>query len=231
MTDSLSSAPEGDADLAAVISSGAARLGVDIEAVQIAELVVYLRLIDRWNGTYNLTAVRTLRAMATQHILDSLAVIPTFRSLFPREAVRRVLDVGSGAGLPGVVIAIVDRGASVVCVDSVGKKAAFVTQVASTLALGNLSAIHARVEAMRPPPSFGLIISRAFASLADFVSSTRHMLQPEGWWVAMKGKVPHQELAEADRLGVAFKVQPLHVPGLDAERCLLIGQLVTESKR
>lgn len=230
MTDSLRPGPETDEDLALIIANGAARLGVDLHRGQIDQLVAYLRLIDRWNATYNLTAVRTLAAMATQHVVDCLSVIQPMRT---RLAVgeRRILDVGSGAGLPGVVIAIAEREASVVCVDSVGKKAAFVTQVAATLALGNLAAIHGRVEAMKAPPAFGLIASRAFASLPDFVSSTRHLLEEGGWWMAMKGKVPLEELSLGTRSGIGFHVEQVVVPDLEAERCLIWGQIIPESER
>ena len=136
----------------------------------------------------------------------------------------RVLDVGSGAGLPGVVIAILLPETTVVCVDSVGKKAAFVTQVASTLKLRNLSSIHSRVETMTTPPTFGIIVSRAFSSLIDFVTMTRPLLAIGGWWLAMKGKVPQEEMRAATRAGVSFVVEPIRVPGLDAERCLILGQ-------
>ena len=230
MTASVPATAVADADLASVIAAGATELGLDLQAAQIHLLVAYLRLIDRWNLTYNLTAVRDPKAMATQHVVDSLAAIPTLRSLLRRDK-PRILDVGSGAGLPGVVVAIVEPRATVVCVDSVGKKSAFVTHVAASLGLGNLSARHARVEDMTPPPSYDVIVSRAYATLADIVSSTRHVLAPDGEWLAMKGKSPTQEIAEASRLGVAFAVRPVRVPGLGAERCLLTAKDFPESER
>jgi 16S rRNA (guanine527-N7)-methyltransferase len=223
LTASLPSGPETDADLASVIASGATRLGVDLDSEQTGHLVAYLRLIERWNATYNLTAIRSVRAMATQHVVDSLSAIASVRAHLPGGN-RRILDVGSGAGLPGVVIAIVDKEALVTCVDSVGKKAAFVKHAAMTLGLDNLSAVHARVEAMSAPPDFGLIVSRAFASLANFVSSTQHLLGPAGWWMAMKGKVPLEEISDAASSGVVFEVERISVPGLEAERCLLVAQ-------
>jgi 16S rRNA (guanine527-N7)-methyltransferase len=224
LTASQHSGPETDADLAAVITSGATRLGVDLEAERTGHLVAYVRLIERWNATYNLTAVRDARAMATQHVVDSLSAIASVRAHLPGDN-RRILDVGSGAGLPGVVIAIVDKEAVVTCVDSVGKKAAFVKHVAITLGLDNLSAVHARVESMRAPPAFGLIVSRAFASLSTLVSSTRHLLGSGGWWLAMKGKVPLEEIRDASAAGVVFEVERISVPGLDAQRCLLLGRI------
>ena len=225
MSRSLAAAgPPTDEDLARLILGGASDLGIALGSKPADQLVTYLRLIERWNATYNLTAVRTPEAMATQHIVDSMSVIPALRTRLPGTE-NRILDVGAGAGLPGVVIAILERDAPVVCVDSVGKKAAFVRQVAATLGLQNLWAVHSRVEAMTAPPSFGLIVSRAFSSLQDFVSSTRHLLAVGGSWIAMKGKVPHQELSDAEQSGATFEVEQLSVPGLDAERCLILGKL------
>ncbi len=214
----------GDAELAEVIASGAAQLQVEIDPARVSRLVAYLHLIEHWNATYNLTAVRNVHVMATQHIVDSLSAIPTLRRLLRESGRSQVLDVGSGAGLPGVVMAIVDPHIEVTCVDSVGKKVAFIIQASGALALRNLSAVHGRVEAMSPPPAYDVVVSRAFASLTDFVTSTRHLLSPGGWWMAMKGKVPHQELMAAEHLCLTLEVEPLEVPGLDAERCLVLGQ-------
>jgi 16S rRNA (guanine527-N7)-methyltransferase len=222
---SASSGAEVDAELATVISRGAALLGVDLEARQTSRLVDYLRLMERWNATYNLTAVRSIREMATQHIVDSLSAIPSLRTHLPPDD-PRILDVGSGAGLPGVVFAIVEGQAFVQCVDSVGKKVAFLKHVAMTLSLSNLSAVHSRVEAMRAPPTYGLIVSRAFATLSDFIASTDHLLHPTGWWMAMKGKLPRQELAALPP-EIDIQVEPVHVPGLQADRCLILGHRKT----
>ncbi len=205
-------------------------MGIGLEPAQADQLVAYLRLVERWNLTYNLTAVRDLTAMATQHVVDSMSIIQSLRTRLPG-ARRRVLDVGSGAGLPGVVIAILQTGDAVVCVDSVGKKTAFVTQVAAALKLENLTSIHSRVEALMPPPAFDFIVSRAFASLIDMVTSTRQLLAEGGWWVAMKGKVPHGEVQDAGRAGATFVVESISVPDLDADRCLLIGQPFHASER
>ena len=218
-----SRAPPTDDDLAGIVQGGAGGLGIALERLQVARLVAYLRLVERWNLTYNLTAVRDPNAMATQHVVDSMSIIPSLRTRL-QGGRRRILDVGSGAGLPGVVIAILQPGDAVVCVDSVGKKAAFVTQVAASLKLGNLTSIHARIETLPRPPTYDFIVSRAFASLVDMVISTRHLLAEGGWWIAMKGKVPHEEMQDAERAGAIFAVEQINVPDLDADRCLLIGR-------
>lgn len=222
--------PPTDGDLAGIVQRGADGLGVGLRPVQADQLVAYLRLVERWNLTYNLTAIRDLTAMATQHVVDSMSIIPALRTRRD-EARRHILDVGSGAGLPGVVIAILHAGDAVACVDSVGKKAAFVTQVAASLKLGNLTSTHSRVEALTPPPAYDFIVSRAFASLVDMVTSTRHLLNEGGCWIAMKGKVPHEEMQDAERAGATFTIDPISVPGLDADRCLLIGRLTQASER
>ena len=215
--------PPTDDDLAGIVRRGADGLGIGLEPVQARQLVAYLRLVERWNLTYNLTAIRDPEVMATQHVVDSMSIISELRTRRP-DAGRRILDVGSGAGLPGVVIAILQTGDAVVCVDSVGKKAAFVTQVAASLKLVNLTSIHSRVEALATPPVYDFIVSRAFSSLVDMVTATRHLLAEGGSWIAMKGKVPHEEVQDVGRAGATFAVEPIHVPGLDADRCLLIGR-------
>jgi len=202
-----------DDDLAAV----AAALGLSLEAAQRSMLLAYLDLLKRWNGTYNLTAVRDPAAMFTQHLADCLAVLPPLQR---HAAGGRLLDVGSGGGLPGVVIAAVLPGWQVTCVDTVGKKMAFVRQAAGSLALRNLHARHTRVEALAEP-AFDVITSRAFSSLADFVALTRAHLAPGGVWMAMKGKVPDDEIAALPADIDVFHVEQLQVPGLDAQRCLV----------
>ncbi len=193
------------------------QLGLATTPAQQQALVTYLQLLERWNATYNLTAVRDRAAMITHHLADCLAVVSP---LLARHPGGRVLDVGSGGGLPGVVLAVTAPGLDVTCVDTVGKKAAFVRQVAAELALPNLHALHARVESLQVPP-FGLITARAFASLADFTRLTRPLLAPGGCWMAMKGKRPDDEMAALPAEVQVFHVEPLQVPGLDAERCLV----------
>lgn len=193
-----------------------AAVGVAATPGQVAALERYLALLQRWNATYNLTAVRDADAMRAQHLADCVAVVPALQ----RRGARRLLDVGSGGGLPGVVIATLMPGTDVTCVDAVGKKAAFVRQAAGTLGLPNLHAEHARVEALRVAP-FDVITSRAFASLQDFTALTRRHLAPGGVWMAMKGQAPDDEInALAADIDV-FHVEQLAVPGLDARRCLV----------
>ena len=194
-----------------------AELGLSPSAAQIAALEHYLGLLQRWNATYNLTAVRDPEAMRTQHLADCLAVIPPLQR---RAGQGRLLDVGSGGGLPGVVIAVLLPGWDVTCVDASAKKAAFVRQVAGALALPNLHAAHARVEDLKTQP-FDVVTSRAFASLADFVALTRRHLTLAGAWMAMKGRVPDDEIAALPADVEVFHVEPLQVPGLGAQRCLI----------
>lgn len=198
---------------------GAEALGLTLDDAQCQRLLDYLALLHKWNQVYNLTSLRRPGEMLTHHLLDSLAVLPALRRHLSGTAAR-VLDVGSGGGLPGVVLAILEPGLDVTCVDAVGKKATFVRQVAAELKLPNLSAVHARIEDLRLPP-FTVITSRAFASLADFTRLTRHLLGEKGVWMAMKGKVPHDEIAALPADWNVFHVEHLDVPGLNAERCLV----------
>lgn len=203
---------------AATLAVAAATLGVALSAIQIEQLLDFVALLERWNRTYNLTAVREPAEMLTQHIVDCLAAVPALQRTLPGS--KRVLDVGSGGGLPGVVWAVVDRQLDLTCVDTVGKKAAFIRQAALALRLDNLKAEHARVERLDAPP-FDVITSRAFASLPDFVSMTKTLATPGGVWLAMKGKLPLDEISALPPGYQAFHVERLEVPGLAAERCLV----------
>jgi 16S rRNA (guanine527-N7)-methyltransferase len=180
----------------------------------------YLNLLVKWNAAYNLTAVRDPAQMRTQHLADCLAAVAPLRRELSGAGAARILDVGSGGGLPGVVLAIAEPTWDVTCVDAVGKKAAFIRQVAGELALTNLHTEHARIETLRAMP-FDVIIARAFASLADLTQLTRHVLAARGLWMAMKGKRPGDEIAALPPDVTAFHVEPLDVPGLVAERCLV----------
>lgn len=181
----------------------------------------FLGLLARWNAAYNLTAVREPAQMRAQHLADCLAVVdPLRRHLGPGRRAR-ILDVGSGGGLPGVVLAVADAAWDVTCVDAVGKKAAFVRQVAAELGLANLHAAHARVEALNAAAPYDVITARAFASVSELARLTRGLLAPGGAWMAMKGKRPDDELAALPSEIEVFHVEPLTVPGLDAERCLI----------
>jgi 16S rRNA (guanine527-N7)-methyltransferase len=198
---------------------GADALDVPLSDAQCQALLDYLVLLQKWNEVYNLTAVRRPAEMLTHHLLDSLAVLPPLRRHLAGRAAR-ILDVGSGGGLPGVVLAILEPHLEVTCVDTVGKKAIFIRQVGVELKLPNLGAVHARVEDLRLPP-FDVVTSRAFASLADFTRLTRHLVGEQGVWMAMKGKAPGDEITALPADWSVFHVEQLTVPGLDAERCLV----------
>lgn len=204
----------------ASLLDAAARLALPLTATEADQLLAYLDLLQRWNGTYNLTAVRDPERMLTQHVVDCLAVIAPLRRQLKSLATTRLLDVGSGGGLPGIVIAILNPNIDVTCVDTVGKKAAFIQQVAAQLRLRNLHSQHARVEQMKAV-GFDVITSRAFASLSDFVRLSRERLAQDGVWLAMKGKDPADERAALPVDIDVFHVEQLAVPGLDAERCLV----------
>jgi 16S rRNA (guanine527-N7)-methyltransferase len=183
-------------------------------------LARYLELLVKWNTAYNLTAVRDPAQMRAQHVADCLAVVAPLRRELGGTRSPRILDVGSGGGLPGVVLAIAEPEWDVTCVDAVGKKAAFIRQVAAELALPNLHAMHTRIETLDAEP-FDVITARAFASLADFTHLTRPILATQGRWMAMKGKRPDDEIMALPADVIAFHVEPLAVPDLDAERCLV----------
>ncbi len=201
------------------LAAAAQQLGLQLSDTQFDQLLAYLGLIQKWNKVYNLTAVRDPQAMLTQHLVDSLSLLPALRRHAAGRPLR-LMDVGSGGGLPGVVVAICEPGIDVTCVDAVAKKASFIKQVAAELGLKNLHGEHARVEELRAAP-FDLITSRAFASLLDFTTLTRQHLKPDAIWLAMKGQHPAEELAALPAELDVFHVEPLQVPGLDAQRCLV----------
>jgi 16S rRNA (guanine527-N7)-methyltransferase len=205
-------------NLEAGLRPGAQALGLVLSDVQIQHLLDYAALIQKWNKVYNLTALRDPADMLTHHLLDSLTAVAPLRRHTQGQAVR-VLDVGSGGGLPGVVLAICMPELSVSCVDTVAKKAAFVQQVAVSLKLPNLRGLHARVESLADP--YQVICSRAFASLPDFVTWSRAALAEGGVWMAMKGKHPQGEIDALPADVKVFHVEPLTVPGLDVERCMV----------
>lgn len=210
------------ANLKPALVAGLHELGLNLSDVQIDQLLAYQDLIAKWNKVYNLTAVRDPQEMLTHHLLDSLAAIaPLLRHTGGQPV--KLLDVGSGGGLPGVVIAITCPQIQVHCVDTVLKKATFVQQVAASLKLSNLRGLHARVESLKAEEGSGydVICSRAFASLGDFTSWSRSALKPGAVWMAMKGKHPADELAALPADVSVFHVEQLVVPGLDAERCIV----------
>ena len=211
-----------DASLRLQLEQAAPKLGLALSVGQVDALFAYLALIQKWNKVYNLTAVRAPAEMLTHHLLDSLAVIAPLRAQIEKMPVAeslRLLDVGSGAGLPGVVIAICCPEIRVDCVDTVAKKAAFIQQVAVSLKLPNLRGVHARVESLTG--RYQVISSRAFASLVDFTTWSKAALAEQGVWMAMKGKNPVDEVAALSADVNVFHVEQLDVPGLDAERCIV----------
>lgn len=205
--------------LRAPLAAAAEALQLHLSESQLDQLLAYLDMIAKWNKVYNLTAVRDPQAMLTQHLVDSLSLLPALRRQADGQALR-LMDVGSGGGLPGVVVAICEPSIDVTCVDAVAKKASFIKQVAAELRLPNLQGEHSRVEQLKVAP-FDLITSRAFASLQDFTTLTRQHLKPGAIWLAMKGQHPTEELAELSADLDVFHVEQLQVPGLDAQRCLI----------
>jgi len=210
-----------------IIERATPLLGLTLSEAQIDALMAYLVLIAKWTKVYNLTAVRDPAEMLTHHVLDSLATVTPLRKQLEsfdlakdrEQGSGRVLDVGSGAGLPGIVIAICCPELSVTCVDTVAKKVAFIKQAALALKVTNLTGLHARVESIRSP--FDVVCSRAFASLGDFTAWSKGALSARGIWMAMKGKHPAGELEALAQDVDVFHVEQLVVPGLNAERCIV----------
>lgn len=216
--------------LQTALEQGAQALALKLDERQFALLLDYLALIQKWNKVYNLTAVRLPEEMLTHHLLDSLAVVGPLRQQLQGRAPAdgkgfKLLDVGAGGGLPGVVIAVCCPDIAVTCVDTVAKKAAFIQQVAVSLKLPNLRGLHTRVESLTD--GYDVVSSRAFASLADFTNWSRAALAPSGIWLAMKGKHPADELAQLPADVDVFHVEQLLVPGLDAERCIVWMRLAS----
>jgi 16S rRNA (guanine527-N7)-methyltransferase len=203
----------------------APRLGLALTATERERLLAYLALIQRWTKVYNLTAVRNTGEMFTHHLLDCLAVVLPLRQRTSAtgQGALRLLDVGSGAGLPGVILAMLNPAWQVTCVDAVAKKAAFIRQAAAELHLPNLHGVHGRVEAPATfkKSEFDLITSRAFASLADFTTLTRPLLAPHGQWAAMKAKLSTEERAQIPADVEMFHVEQLEVPELNEKRSLV----------
>ncbi len=205
-------------------------LGLAASAAQVGAMQAYLALLRRWNQTYNLTAIRDPKAMLTHHLADCLAAVAALERAEAAAAGRsqgakptgaeRILDVGSGGGLPGVLLAIFRPTDTVICLDAVAKKVAFVRQIAGSLGLPNLHAEHARIEQWRGQPC-DVITARAFATLADLTRLTGPLLAEGGRWMAMKGQTPDSEIAELTAEAEVFHVERILVPGLDAQRCIV----------
>lgn len=212
-------------DARARLLHAAQTLSLNLTDGQLDQLLAYMDWLAKWNKVYNLTSLRDPAEMLSHHLIDSLTAVGPLHlyvQALPADASAapmRVLDVGSGGGLPGVVLAICLPQLQVTCVDTVNKKAAFIQQVAVALRLPNLKGLHARVESIEG--GFDVVTSRAFASLVDFTTWSVKALKPGGVWMAMKGKHPAQELAALGAGVEVFHVEPLVVPGLDVERCLV----------
>jgi 16S rRNA (guanine527-N7)-methyltransferase len=200
-------------DVSEKLAAGVAQMGLQVSSETQQLLLSYLALLGKWNKVYNLTAVRNPLEMVTLHLLDSLSVLPYIKC-------SNLLDVGSGGGLPGVVLAICRPELKVTTIDTVQKKAIFMRQVKGELGLDNLEVVHARVESYVPTEKFDVVISRAFSELSLFVKLTQHLLKEDGRWFAMKGVSPDQELVGLN-VGKS-DIYPLSVAGLDAERHLVV---------
>ena len=201
--------------LAPLLEAGMQQMGVEYSSEQRDMLLAYLQLLMTWNRAYNLTAIRDPREMIKLHLLDSLAVLPHLSG-------KRLIDVGTGAGLPGIPLAIMCPERDFTLLDSNGKKTRFLFQARCDLGLSNLKEINSRVESHRPEVPYDAVLSRAFTSVADMVNKCSHLLSPEGLFLAMKGKFPQSELSE---IGKDYKVNASHtlqVPGVDGERHLIV---------
>jgi 16S rRNA (guanine527-N7)-methyltransferase len=207
--------------LAPLLADGVRELGLDLSDAQLGKLLDYVALLSKWNAVYNLTAIRDPRQMLTQHILDSLSIVPHLAT----RGASSVLDVGSGGGLPGIVLAIVLPEWTVTVNDIVHKKSAFQAQAKAELGLANLSVVTGRVETLQPgaevPAKFDVIVSRAFAELADFVTLARHLVAEQGAIWAMKGVRPDGEIERLPAGAHVEQIIRLNVPSLDAERHLI----------
>lgn len=214
MSRPLSPADPRVAACAPALRAGLQALGENAEALS-GPLLAYLDELLRWNAAYNLTAVREPAQMVTRHLLDSLAVRPLIHG--------PLLDVGAGAGLPGLVLALADPALQVSVLDSNGKKVRFMRHAVRALGLSNVEVIEGRVEQLAPTRLYACIVSRAFASLADFFTLSRHLLAPAGVWVAMKGKLDGNETSAIPAEVTIREIRRLHVPGLAEARHAVIA--------
>ncbi len=206
------------------LAAGIAEMGLSVPLEAQQKLLSYLSLLHKWNKVYNLTAVRDPLDMVTLHLLDSLSVLPHISTAHVKET-KRLLDVGSGGGLPGIVLAICMPDLQVTTIDTVQKKAIFMRQIKGELGLENLTVVHARVENFHPIEKFEVIISRAFSEIVLFIKVTQHLIEKNGRWLAMKGTVPHHEFERAEFEALSIKpnnIISLKVAGLEAERHLVV---------
>ena len=199
------------------LRDGVAQLDLALSEENLQKISAYATLLQKWNKTYNLTAVRDAEGILALHLLDSLAVLP---HLNPGQG--RLLDIGSGGGLPGIPLAIMRPDLAVTLLDSNSKKSAFQQQAVIELGLRNVTVVNARVEAFKPAQAFEQIISRAFSELADFITLSRPLLTEGGRWLAMKGVFPQEEMARLPEGVTVRDAVRLAVPGVDAERHLIV---------
>lgn len=202
-------------DIFQQLAKGTEALGVTVATNSILQ---YLLLLQKWNQSYNLTAIRDLDTMVSRHILDSLAILPWIKGT-------RLLDVGTGAGLPGIPLALANPELQIVLLDSNGKKIRFLQEVKRKLPLPNVEVIQTRVENYHPSFDFDTVTSRAFSELAQMIHWTQHLITNEGIWLAMKGRYPETELAS---INLAYQVHSYQVPGVDGERCCVIIENATK---
>lgn len=195
----------------AVLNQGVESLGLPLSDTQLTKMLAFIQLIAKWNKAYNLTAIRQMDDMVSLHLLDSLAILPYVQG-------NRIVDIGTGAGLPGIPLAIALPDTTFVLLDSNAKKTRFVQQAILELKLGNVAVIHSRIEDYQPDDLFDTVLTRAFASLPEIVEKVAHVAQPNGLLLAMKGQVP---AAEMQMLSSPSDVIPICVPGVSAERCLV----------
>lgn len=192
-----------------ILQAGLIKLGMTVDE---EKLLGYLNILNKWNHTYNLSAIRDLPSMVSRHILDSLAISNFLQG-------KQILDVGSGAGLPGIPLAIKFPDLHIVLLDSNGKKTRFLQEVKRQLALNNILIVQLRAENYHPPVCFDTVISRAFSNLNQMINWTKHLLSPQGIWLAMKGRYPDEELIS---LTFPYQVHHYQVPNIDGERCAVL---------
>ena len=207
-------------DLETPLTGAMAALGLPPMSGQSVRLLAYVSLLQRWNSVHNLSGAQDAGSLLREHVLDCLAAVPPL-SRYAAGRPLRLLDAGTGAGLPAVVLASMFPSWTITAVDSVGKKVAFLRQVVGELHLANLHPVHGRLEDRAGHQRHDVVTSRAFSSLRQLVDLTRSAIEPSGVWVAMKGKMPEGELRELPADCHLFHVEPLLVPGLNAERCLV----------
>jgi 16S rRNA (guanine527-N7)-methyltransferase len=202
--------------LEAEIQAGARSMGLALDEAQHSRLANHLRLVEKWNRVHNLTAVRETDQMVVLHVLDSLSLLPHLGEA------KTLLDVGSGPGFPGIPVALARPDLAVTLLDSSSKKCAFLDQARTELGLSNVRVVCERVEQWNPAERFDAVVSRAFAELSDFVTQTRHLVQPLGRLLAMKGVYPFEEIARVPQSHRVASVVELAVPTLDAKRHLVL---------